>query len=222
MRKKHFNKTSGFGLAASLIILFCLAAALCSHAQVGNMQFDRATGKIVTPVDWAPANAEEIVEVVRLTLNIPENIAEAFDLSSYLTRDEANSTFAKLTQMAAEPQPGLVKISSNELVNYPISPFANPVVFPIAKDGDGRIVAVIHGATTPFDAPIPAVWTGQQLTDNLARIDHDHDGVYVRLSSRGAANGVPTLDASALVPSSQLPLATSTTYGSVRFREGVP
>lgn len=43
----------------------------------------------------------------------------------------------------------------------------------------------------------------------------DLSGTYVALTQKGSANGVATLDANTLVPSSQLPTATSSTQGAV-------
>ena len=51
---------------------------------------------------------------------------------------------------------------------------------------------------------------------NLATTDiPDLSGTYVALTQKGSANGVATLDANTLVPSSQLPTATSSTQGAV-------
>jgi len=69
-------------------ILASLFALLCAHAQTpqppGGVQFDRATGKIVTPINWEQANAEAINSVVELpepkkivfVINVPHGLRQ--------------------------------------------------------------------------------------------------------------------------------------------------
>ena len=52
-----------------------------------------------------------------------------------------------------------------------------------------------------------------QSASAFAASDHNHNGVYLAVSEKGAANGVATLDANSKIPTSQLPsLAISSTF----------